>query len=206
MHTPTQPRKVLIASTNVKKAGEMIAILQAAHLNVEFVTLANFRHAPPVEETGETFAENARLKAEAGSKLTGLTTIADDGGLCIDYLGGSPGVKSHRFLGAETGFDEKMARILEMLAGVPADRRTCRFQCAVAIRFEDGRLFECMGSCEGVIGMSRRGARGFGYDPIFYLPQLGKSMAELTPIEKQMISHRGKALAEAIAILRHKLA
>jgi len=197
-------RRVLVASTNAKKAAEMLAILRSAPLGLEFVTLADYPDAPDVDECGETFVENARLKAMAGMALSGLPTIADDGGLCIDALDGRPGVKSHRFLGEHTSFPDKMSRILELMRSVPEGRRTCRFQCAVVAAFPSGRTFECMGSCEGAIGYTMTGSGGFGYDPIFYIPELRRYMAELTPGEKQSISHRGKALASVLDVLEHE--
>jgi XTP/dITP diphosphohydrolase len=198
----TLPRKLLIATTNQKKGGEMMQILRAADLGLELVTLADFPDAPPVEETGATFLENARLKALAAVEHTGLLSIADDGGLVIDALGGQPGVQSHRFLGEQTSFPDKMARILEMLQDVPDADRACRFQCAVVIATPRGQTFDCLGVCEGRVAHAMRGTYGFGYDPIFYLPERGKHMAELPPEEKHQISHRGKALACAIKTLR----
>jgi XTP/dITP diphosphohydrolase len=196
--------KLVVASTNPKKSGEMVQILSGAGLRADILTLADFPEAAPVEETGETFLENAYLKARAAVALTGLTSIADDGGLVIDALDGAPGVHSHRFLGENTGFDEKMGRILEMLRDLPDERRTCRFTCAVVIATPDGTFFECEGSCEGRIAREMRGTHGFGYDPIFLLPGSGRHMAELTPREKHEISHRGKALACAAPILREQ--
>jgi XTP/dITP diphosphohydrolase len=194
--------KLLIATTNPRKGGEMAQILGAADLNAEVVTLADFPDMPPVEETGATFLENAYLKAEAAARHSGLVSIADDGGLVIDALGGRPGVQSHRFLGEATSFPEKMARILEMMRDTPDDQRACRFQCAVVIATPDGRTFECRGVCEGRVARERRGIHGFGYDPIFLLPERGRHMAELPPEEKHRISHRGKALACAVPVLR----
>ena len=198
----TFERKLLIATTNVKKRGEMAEILGAADLDIALVSLADFPTAPEVDETGATFLENAYLKAAAAVDLTGLVSIADDGGLCIDALGGSPGVHSHRFLGMDTSFADKMTRILQMMEGVPDAERTCRFQCAVIVLTPDGRRFDCMGICEGKVGTEMRGDRGFGYDPIFVLPETGLHMAELSPLEKHRISHRGKALAQAVTALR----
>ncbi|HZO89896.1 MAG TPA: RdgB/HAM1 family non-canonical purine NTP pyrophosphatase [Chthonomonadaceae bacterium] len=198
----TYPRKLLIATTNPKKGAEMAQILGAANLGVEFVTLADFPEMPPVDETGATFMENAHLKAAAAARHTGLVAIADDGGLVIDALGGLPGVQSHRFLGENTPFPEKMARILEKMQEVPEAQRTCRFQCAVVVATPDGRAYECEGRCEGRIAHEMRGSYGFGYDPIFLLPEFSKHMAELPPEEKHKISHRGKALACAIAKLK----
>lgn len=198
----TLERKLLIATTNRKKGGEMADILAAANLGIAFGTLADYPDAPEVDETGATFLANAYLKAEAAVDLSGLVSIADDGGLCIDALGGSPGVQSHRFLGADTPFTEKMQRILELMADVPTQQRTCRFQCVVVVAAPDGRRFDCTGICEGRIGYEMRGEHGFGYDPIFVVPDTGRHMAELSPHEKHRISHRGKALEQAIAALR----
>ncbi len=194
--------ELLIATTNQKKGREMMQILSAALPGIKLVTLADFSNWVEVEETGETFEENARLKALAALKQTGLASLADDGGLVVDALGGAPGVHSHRFLGAETSFDVKMDYILKELHGLDVKQRTCRFQCAVALAYRDGSLFECLGSCEGVIASEKRGQGGFGYDPVFWLPDLQCCMAELSPEEKHRISHRGKALACIIEKLR----
>jgi XTP/dITP diphosphohydrolase len=199
------PRQLVIATGNPKKGGEMVAILgeALAGCGVEILTLADFPEVDDdVEETGATFAENAEIKARAATAATGRVCIADDGGLVIDALGGEPGIHSKRFLGAETPFPEKMARILERMEGVGEAERSCRFVCAVAICAPDGRLFECSGTCEGRIGRETRGEYGFGYDPIVFLPEAGKHMAELRPEEKHRISHRGKALACAAEYLR----
>lgn len=193
--------KILIASSNVKKAAEMLAILQSDYNNLEFLTLADYPDAPAVEETGDTFMSNAHLKATSGVELSGLITISDDGGLCIDALNGDPGVKSHRFMGEHTSFEHKMTHILNIMKGVEASKRSCRFHCAVVIAVPNGLTFECEGVCEGFIAREARGERGFGYDPIFYVPHFDKHMAELTPQEKRSISHRGKALKCAKEIL-----
>ncbi|HZT43373.1 MAG TPA: RdgB/HAM1 family non-canonical purine NTP pyrophosphatase [Chthonomonadaceae bacterium] len=202
----TFPRKLLIATTNPRKGAEMAQILGAANLGLQFFTLADFPDMPPVEETGETFLENARIKAVAATNVSGLVAIADDGGLVIDALGGQPGVHSHRFLGETTAFPEKMATILERMRDVPEAERTCRFQCAVVIAAPDGQTASCMGTCEGRVAYEMRGTYGFGYDPIFLLPELGRHMAELPPEEKHRISHRGKALACAVEALRRLFA
>jgi XTP/dITP diphosphohydrolase len=183
----------------------MIDILSdaLAGTGIEILTLADFPDVDPdVEETGSTFAENAEIKARAAAAATQRVCIADDGGLVIDALGGAPGVHSKRFLGAETAFPEKMARILEMMEGVEEPKRACRFVCAVAICAPDGRLFECSGVCEGRIGHEMRGGFGFGYDPIVVVDAVGKHMAELRPEENHAVSHRGKALACAAEHLR----
>lgn len=194
--------QLLVATTNLKKGGEMVQILTEADLGVSIVTLADFTPMPPVDETGDTFEANAHLKADAALAHSGVACIADDGGLVIDALDGAPGVKSHRFLGEDTSFDVKMDRILEMMQNVPDAERTCRFQCVVVIASPDGRKWECEGICEGRVAHEKRGAFGFGYDPLVYLPALGKHMAELRPDEKHKISHRGRALALAIPHLR----
>ena len=193
---------LLIATSNPKKCGEMREILEAANLNTELKTLADFPELPPVDETGETFMENAHLKARAAVEATGLISIADDGGLVIDALGGDPGVKSHRFLGEDTPFDVKMTKILESMRATPEAERTARFVSAVVIAAPDGRTWECLGTCEGRIAGEMKGANGFGYDPIFYLPELNLHLAELIPAEKHKLSHRGKSLACALETLK----
>jgi XTP/dITP diphosphohydrolase len=197
--------RLLVATTNRKKSGEMVQILTAAELDFDIVTLADLPDAPPVEETGETFMENAHLKARAAVAQTGLLAIADDGGLVIDALDGAPGVHSHRFLGDNATFNEKMDRILTLLSHVPDENRTCRFVCAVVIATPDGSTFECIGTCEGRIAHEKRGAHGFGYDPIFLFPENHRHMAELLPEQKHKVSHRGKALSCAVEHLRGKI-
>jgi len=199
------PRQLVIATGNRKKGAEMATILGDTGLDI--LTLADFPDVDAeVEETGATYAENAELKARAAAQATGRVAIADDAGLEIDALGGQPGLHSKRFLGEETSFPEKMARILERLQDVPDERRGCRFNCAVAIATPDGQVFHCRGLCEGRIAHEVRGSYGFGYDPIFFLPQLGKHMAELPPEEKHRISHRGQALACAKEVLKRLFA
>ncbi len=197
--------QLLIATTNHKKAGEMAQILGTALDGISLLTLADLPPAPEVDEIGETFQENARLKALAALRFSGMPSIADDGGLVIDALGGAPGVKSHRFLGEHTSFQDKMARILEMMVDVPEDLRTCRFQCAVAVALPDGTLLEYEGRCEGRIAYAPAGTHGFGYDPLFYLPSRACCMAELPPEEKHKLSHRGQALGLAVKGLKQVL-
>lgn len=195
------PRELVIATGNRKKGVEMATIL--APLGLSILTLADFPGVcAEVEETGATYAENAELKARAAAEATRRVAIADDAGLEIDALGGQPGIYSRRFLGEETPFPEKMARIIEMLSDVPDDARGCRFRCSVVIAVPGGASHFCAGVCEGRVAREMRGEYGFGYDPIFYLPELGRHMAELPPAEKHRISHRGKALACAAEVLR----
>lgn len=195
------PRQLVIATGNRKKGAEMAAIL--ADTGLEILTLADFPGVDAdIEETGATYMENAEIKARAAALATQRVCIADDAGLEIDALGGQPGIHSKRFLGEDTSFPEKMAYILERLKDVPDEQRGCRFNCAVAIVTPDGQVFRCWGICEGRVAREMRGSYGFGYDPIFYLPHLGRHMAELPPEEKHKISHRGIALACAKEVLR----
>jgi XTP/dITP diphosphohydrolase len=196
---PSLARTLVVATHNVKKAGEMITILSARFPSVQLLTLADFDGAPEPDETGTTYADNATLKAESAARFTEFPSIADDAGLEIDAMGGEPGLFSRRFAGEETPFPEKMRLILERLRDVPEEQRTARFRCAVAfsVPTKDGvstRVFTA--TCEGRIAFEPSGMGGFGYDPIFFLPERSVTMAELKPEEKHRISHRGKVLRE----------
>ena len=181
----------LIATHNIKKREELARIL--APLGIR-VCLAMERGIilNEVEETGQTFEENALLKAVNGCLDGMMPCVADDSGLCIDALNGAPGVFSARYLGEDTPYPEKMAAILEQLRDVPEEKRTARFVSAAACVFPDGRRVVVRGVCEGKIGRAPRGENGFGYDPIFYVGD--RSFAELSAEEKDAISHRGNAL------------
>ncbi|MBO8141774.1 MAG: RdgB/HAM1 family non-canonical purine NTP pyrophosphatase [Firmicutes bacterium] len=172
-----------------------------AGLPARVVDLSAFPGAPEVEETGSTFAENARLKAEAAARHTGLWAVADDSGLVVDALGGRPGVLSARFAGPGATDEANNRLLLELLASVPPERRTARFVCAIAIAAPGGRTWVDEGVCEGLVAMAPRGDGGFGYDPLFVVAGLGKTFAELSTGEKNRISHRAKALAKARARL-----
>ena len=187
--------RLVIATHNAKKAGEMVMILGRRFPSLEILTLADFEDAPEPEETGGTYAENAAIKAESAALFTGEWCVADDAGLEIDALPGELGVWSKRFAGEETTFPEKMAIILERLRDVPDSQRSARFHAAVALCApgRDSEIFEA--ECEGRIEHEPRGSGGFGYDPIFFLPEIGRAMAELSADEKHAISHRGKVLA-----------
>ncbi len=196
----TRLPRVVLATRNAKKAREMEEILRSR--SWEIVSLLELDpNGDEVEETGDTYDANALIKARAAARTTGLVAIADDAGLEIDALGGQPGVHSHRFLGVHTSFPEKMRHILDVMRNVPDSERGCRFKAAVALVDPQGREHVCWGVCEGRVAHEIRGEYGFGYDPVFYLPELGKHMAELTPQEKHVISHRGKALACARKVL-----
>mgnify|MGYP002658940327 FL=1 len=147
-----------------------------------------------IDEDGQTFEENALIKARAISKETGCLVLADDSGLEVDYMDKAPGIYSARFLGEDTSYRVINQYIIDQLAGVPDSERTARFVCAIAAVFPDGSEYTRRGTIEGIIGYEERGENGFGYDPIFYLPELGKTTAELDPEEKNQISHRGNAL------------
>ncbi|HWP30108.1 MAG TPA: RdgB/HAM1 family non-canonical purine NTP pyrophosphatase [Fimbriimonadales bacterium] len=185
-------KKVLvIASKNEKKSKEMKDILESLlGGDWEIKTLMDYPQYEEPEEISDSYAENARIKAETAMRETGEMCIADDAGLEIDALGGKPGVHSKRFAGEETPFPEKIRQILEMLRDVPEEKRTARFRCFVAIASPgmETRIFEA--SKEGKIAFEPRGSYGFGYDPIFYLPEYGKTYAEMLPEEKNRISHR----------------
>ena len=186
---------LVIATHNHKKAGEMVEILSAGFPDLEIKTLTDYDGAPEPEETGTTYADNATIKSSSAAKFTGEWSLADDAGLEIDALEGAPGLHSKRFEGEDTPFPEKMARILELLCDVPEQKRTARFRCCIALTQPASlstQLFEA--TCEGLIAQQPSGKGGFGYDPIFYLPQLGCTMADLTTDQKHAISHRGKVL------------
>jgi XTP/dITP diphosphohydrolase len=191
--------KLLLATTNQGKLREQRPALEG--LPIEILSLADFPAIEAPEETGATFLENARIKALYYHRAIGLPTLGEDAGLVVDALGGLPGVQSARFLGVETSFAEKSARLLELLEGVEAEKRTARFLCAIAVAQEERVVFEHEAACEGRIAFELRGSGGFGYDPIFYYPPLGKTTAELTPLEKNRVSHRGRAMAALRAYL-----
>nr|WP_253264079.1 XTP/dITP diphosphatase [Geobacillus sp. DSP4a] len=167
-----------------------------AKRGIDVKSLLDFPDVPDVEETGSTFAENARLKAEAISRRFGCPVIADDSGLVVDALGGRPGVYSARYAGEDKNDARNIAKLLHELEGVPMEQRTARFHCALAVAIPGRPTAVVEAACEGYIAEAPRGEGGFGYDPVFYLPEKGKTMAELTPEEKNEISHRAKALAK----------
>lgn len=185
-------KRIIIATHNRKKAGEMTAILSRRFPNIEFLTLADFEGAPEPEETGVTYEENAAIKAESAFDFTNEWCVADDAGLEIDALDGAPGLYSKRFGGEDLPFPEKMAKILGMLEG--EENRGARFRCLVALRGPNHPTKLFIGICEGKISDGKSGSGGFGYDPIFFLPELNCTMADLTADQKHEISHRGKVL------------
>jgi len=189
------PRILVIATHNAKKAGEMVTILGARFPHLTIRTLADYPGAPEPDETGTTYRQNAVIKADSAAKFTGEWCVADDAGLEIDAMGGEPGLYSKRFAGEETPFSEKMRIILDRLAETPTEARSARFRCAVALAIPGQPTEEFEAICEGVIADEPSGGGGFGYDPIFYLPALACTMADLTAEQKHRISHRGKVLS-----------
>lgn len=192
-------RALLVATSNPHKLEEFRAIF--ADLPLRLCSLNDIQLDIEVEETGITFAENAELKARAYARASGMLTLADDSGLEIDALGGAPGVQSARYLGRETSYEERFRRILQQLKGLPMEQRTARFRCAIALAEPPGNTRLVEGVIEGVIADSPRGKNGFGYDPIFYLPELGKTFAELAAEHKNRISHRARAACAARELL-----
>ncbi len=192
-------RALLLATSNPHKLEEFRAIF--ADLPLRLFSFNDLQLDIEVEETGTTFAENAELKASAYAQASGMLTLADDSGLEIDALRGAPGVQSARYLGRETTYEERFHSILQQMKGLPMDQRTARFRCAIALAKPSGNTRSVEGVIEGVIADSPRGKNGFGYDPIFYLPELGKTFAELAPEHKNRISHRARAAQAARVLL-----
>lgn len=196
---------VVIASHNRSKSREIEQLLRAglSDLPVEIRLLADYPDAPPPpEENAASYVGNAVIKARACAQFTGAVSFADDAGLEIDALNGQPGLYSRRFAGEETPFPVKMAILLEMLKDVPPERRTARFRCAVAIALPSGEVYTFEDTLEGRIADAPRGQAGFGYDPIFYVPSLGCTLAELPAEFKNRISHRARVMRQAIPKLR----
>jgi len=199
------PQLVVIASHNRSKSREIEALLceGLADLPVNIRLLADYPDAPPPpDENADSYVGNAVIKVRACAALTRAISFADDAGLEVDALGGKPGIYSRRFAGEETPFPVKMGILLEMLKDVPPERRTARFRCAVAIATPNGAVYTFEDTLEGRIADAPRGQAGFGYDPIFYVPSLGCTLAELPPAFKNRISHRAKVMRQAIPKLR----
>lgn len=185
-------KKVIFATGNEDKMREIRDILSG--LDIELLSLKEAGVKGDIVEDGATFLENAVIKAKEVCRRTGEIVLADDSGLEIDYLNKEPGVYSARYMGEHTDYHTKNSNLISRLEGVPDEKRTARFVCAIAAAFPDGRIQTVQASMEGRIGYEEMGKNGFGYDPIFYLPEYGCTSAELSPEEKNKISHRGKAL------------
>lgn len=190
--------KIIFATGNADKMREIRAIL--ADLDMEILSMKEAGVVAEAEENGTTFIDNAVIKAkDIASRVEDAIVMADDSGLVVDALNGEPGIYSARYMGEDTSYRIKNANIISRLDGVPVEKRTARFVCAIAAVMPDGAVLTTEGTIEGYIGYEERGEGGFGYDPIFMVPELGCSTAELTDEAKNAISHRGKAL-EALKV------
>lgn len=201
--------KILVATTNPGKMKEFSEMLADLADLIEWHSLRDFPDIPEVAEDGLTFADNARKKALGYAQATGLWTLADDSGLVIDALDGAPGVMSARFAAEEADSNDRKAidranyqKVLRLLNSVPAEKRTARFLCHLCLARPDAVLLEATGTVEGVINRAPVGDNGFGYDPIFYIPAAGKTAAQLSPDEKNRISHRACAVVTLILQLK----
>lgn len=195
--------EIVFATGNAGKAREVAMMFSDMDVCVKTLKEADI-HADIIED-GKTFMENARIKAQTIARFTDKIVLADDSGLVIDYLNGEPGIYSARYMGEDTSYDIKNANILKRMEDVPTEERTARFICAMAAVMPDGEVIEAEGVMEGIIGTKSAGTNGFGYDPIFYLPEYEASSAEITPEQKNEISHRGKALRKMQEELRKRI-
>ena len=195
--------KLVIATNNPGKIREYQQLLKG--LPCELVTLAAAGISTPVVESGTTFEENARLKATHYAALARLITLADDSGLEVDALDGEPGVRSARYAGDNASDEERLIYLLSRLKDVPWEKREAHFRCVIVVATPEGKIEFCHGECSGIITFTPQGNGGFGYDPVFYLPQLGKTMAEIPMETKNQISHRARAAQKARRILEQLL-
>ncbi len=196
-------KRIVFATGNEGKLREIRMIL--ADMGVQVLSMKEAGADIEIDETGTTFEENALIKARTVMEATGEVVMADDSGLEVDWLDKAPGIYSARFMGEDTSYVIKNQAILDKLEGVPAPDRTARFVCAIACVFPDGRILQTKETMEGIIADQACGSGGFGYDPIFWLPEKGCTSAELTAEEKNSISHRGKALRAMKALLEDTL-
>ena len=193
------PNKLLVATWNPGKVREYRELLRG--IPFQFTSLEEVGVKEDVEETGASFRENACIKARAYSNLAGLLTLADDSGLEVDALDGDPGVKSARYGGPGLTDEERVELLLERLKDVPWEDRSARFRCVIAVLRPSGEAETVDGVVEGLVQYEPKGANGFGYDPVFYLPSLGRTVAELSLEEKNAISHRSRAAAKVVPLL-----
>ena len=190
----------MLATRNRDKGRELAALLE--NLGITIRTLAEFPEAPDVVEDGETCRANAIKKATAIARYTGLTAVADDTGLVVDALGGRPGVRAARYAGDRATYEDNWRKLLRALEGVPRDGRTARFVTVAAIADASGKVEVTEGLLEGLITEEPAGTQGFGYDPVFWVPELKRTLAELTAVEKNRISHRARAFAKVGDLLK----
>jgi XTP/dITP diphosphohydrolase len=193
-------RRLLLATNNKGKAREYKSLL--AGIPFELVTPDQLGLDAEIEETGTTFEANATLKATTLAAQSGLLSLADDSGLEVDALGGEPGTLSARYAGENASDSDRVNYLLSKMQNVPEGKRQARFRCVIAIANPEGEVELCSGECQGIIAFAPKGDNGFGYDPIFYLPEMGKTMAELPPEAKNKISHRGRAAEKAREVLK----
>ena len=200
----TNQFKLILATSNKDKAREIAEILSDTPFVV--TTMKEEGYDPDIVEDGKTFEENALIKARTVHALAeGAYVMADDSGLCIDALDGAPGIYSARFCGENSTYPEKFAKIFEMLKDVPEEKRTAKFVCSIAVVRPDGSEFTVRGEVCGVLHEKPMGDGGFGYDPIFYVPEFGMTTAQMTKEQKNSISHRGKASRAMADILRSEI-
>jgi XTP/dITP diphosphohydrolase len=191
--------RLLLATTNRGKIREYQSLLNG--LPFELVTPRDLSIDIAVDESYPNYEDNASVKAKAYATASRLITLADDSGLEVDVLGGEPGIRSARAAGESAGDKERIEHLLARIKGIPLEKRTAHFKCVIAIASPDGIIGLCHGECSGLIALEPRGENGFGYDPVFYLTELGQTIAELPLNIKNQISHRGKAAREAYCIL-----
>ena len=192
--------ELVLATRNRHKVIELVALL--GDLDIAIRTLDEFPEAPDVVEDGDTCEANAVKKARAIAEFTGLSAVADDTGLEVDALGGRPGVYAARYAGKDATYEDNCRKLLLELTGVPRERRTARFLTVAAIALPSGGIRVAQGTLDGVIAEEASGTLGFGYDPVFLIPELGKTLAQLSPDQKNTISHRAKAFTQAKDLLR----
>jgi XTP/dITP diphosphohydrolase len=200
MSSASNRAKLLVATTNAGKVREIGRALTG--LPFEVVSLAEVLPKASYRERGRTFLENARGKSRRYARLSGLLTLAEDSGLEVEALGGAPGVHSARFARPDPTDERNLRKVLRLLRDAPRPKRRARFVCAMVLTGPDGVVAEILSEVRGIIAASPKGSNGFGYDPIFYYPPLGKHFAELPPEAKNAVSHRGRALKKLIKILR----
>jgi len=191
--------ELLVATKNIKKLKEIKDILKG--LSLKITSLADYQGCPRIVENGRTFKENALKKAVKIARFTGKLTLGEDSGLCVDSLGGSPGIYSSRFSGKDKSDDKNNAKLLRLLGELQLNKRSAHYVCAVALADSRGRVGVVEGKCNGLIGFELKGKNGFGYDPLFIIPRYKKTFAQLSPAVKHRISHRYRALKKARALL-----